>query len=161
MSTAALEYKVKAGYLFNFARFIEWPAGALPAPESPFVIGVLDGGDAVPIVQSLLVGRKLDGHPVQLKAVTADELGKGIHILFITRTAGKTPEEIAAALGKSATLVVGETDFFAERGGMVGFTRQEESIRLSLNLERATEVGLRVSSKLSSVAKIVTTKKNK
>ena len=158
-SAAVLEYKVKAGYLFNFARFIEWPATCLPAPDSPFVIGVLDGGEALPVVKTLLEGKKVDSHPVQVRTVTADQIGRDIHILLVTRAAGKSPEEIRAALGNAATLLVGETEQFAERGGTVGFTREEESIRLSLNLERATEAGLKVSSKLASVAKQVKTKK--
>jgi YfiR/HmsC-like len=158
-SATALEYKVKSGYLLNFARYIEWPAACLPAPDSPFVIGVLDGGEALPVVKTLLEGKKVDSHPVQVKAVTADQIGKDIHILLVTRAAGKSPEEIRAALGDAATLLVGETEQFAERGGTVGFTREEESIRLSLNLERATEAGLKVSAKLASVAKQVKTKK--
>lgn len=158
-SAAALEYKVKGGYLFNFARYIEWPTASLPAPDSPFIIGVLDGGEALPVVKALLEGKKVDSHPVEVKAVTADQIGQDIHILLVTRDAGKTPEEIRAALGNAATLLVGETEQFAERGGTVGFTREEESIRLSLNLERATEAGLKVSSKLSSVARQVKTKK--
>ena len=159
-SAAVLEYKVKGGYLFNFAKFIEWPATCLPAPDSPFVIGVLDDGEALPVVQALLEGKKVNGHPVQVRAVTADQIGKDVHILLVTRAAGKSPEEIKLALGGAATLLVGETEQFAERGGMVGFTREEESIRLSLNLERATEAGLKVSSKLSNVARLVKTKRN-
>ena len=158
-SAATLEYKVKGGYLINFARFIEWPATCLPAPDSPFIIGVLDGGEALPVVKTLLEGKKVDSHPVQVKGVTADQIGKDIHILLVTRAAGKSPEEIRAALGNAATLLVGETEQFAERGGTVGFTREEESIRLSLNLERATEAGLKVSAKLANVARQVKTKK--
>ena len=158
-ATAALEYKVKSGYLLNFARYIEWPTTCLPAPDSPFIIGVLDGGEALPVVKTLLEGKKVDSHPVQVKAVTADQIGKDIHVLLVTRAAGKTPEEIRSALGNAATLLVGETEQFAERGGTVGFTREEESIRLSLNLERATEAGLKVSAKLASVARQVKTKK--
>lgn len=158
---AMIEYKVKTGYLFNFAKFIEWPATCLPAPDSPFVIGVLDDGEVVPVLQSLLEGKKVDSHPVQVKVATIDQIGKGFHILFVSRAAGKSPEEVKAALGNAATLLVGETEQFAERGGTLGFTLEEQSIRLSLNLERATESGLKVSSKLSSVAKLVKTRKNK
>ena len=49
-SVLTLEYKVKAGYLFQFAKFVEWPASAFPSADSPFVIGVLDRNEAVPIV---------------------------------------------------------------------------------------------------------------
>ncbi len=152
-----LEYKVKTGYLFNFANFIEWPPAALPEPNSPFIVGVLDGGEALPVLQSLLKGKSVNGHPVQVRAVSADRIGRDVHILFVTRAAGKSPAEIQAALGGAATLLVGETERFAERGGMVGFVREEDNIRFQLNLERVAEAGLRASAKLASVARLVTT----
>jgi len=154
---AELEYKVKTGYLFNFANFIEWPPAALPGPNSPFVIGVLDGGEALPVLKSLLKGKSVKGHPVQVRAVSADRIGRDLHILFVTRAAGRSPAEIQAALNGAATLLVGETERFAERGGMVGFVREEDSIRFQLNLERVAEAGLRASAKLASVARLVTT----
>lgn len=152
----ALEYKVKTGYLFNFANFIEWPAAALPGADSPFVIGVLDGGEALPVLKDLLAGKTVNGRPVQVRAVSADRVG-GLHILFVTRASGVSPAEIKTALGGAATLLVGETERFAEHGGMVGFLREGDNIRFQLNLERVTEAGLKASAKLASVARLVTT----
>lgn len=151
----ALEYKVKAGYLFNFGKFVEWPVAAFASERAPFVIGVLDGGEATPVIQSLLAGRAIDGRPVQVVPVDPAKLGPGLHILLVTRTAGKTAEAVRALLGSAPTLVVGETEHFAERGGTIGFTLEDDSVRVHLNLERATESGLKVSAKLASVAKLV------
>jgi YfiR/HmsC-like len=159
--SAALEYKVKAGYLFNFAKFIEWPASALPAADSPFIIAVLDAGEAVPVLEPLFAGKNVNGHPVQVKAVSAASLPKDAHILLVTRAAGKTPEEIREALGDGPTLLVGETEQFAERGGTIAFVREEESVRLTLCLEHAASAGLKVSAKLSNVAKPVKSKRKK
>lgn len=155
----ALEYKVKTGYLFNFANFVEWPAAALPGPGSPFVIGVLDGGEALPVLQALLAGKTVNGHPVQVRALSAERIGRGLHIVFVTRSAGVSPAEIEAALGGAATLLVGETERFAERGGMVGFVREGDNIRFQLNLERVAQAGLKASAKLASVARLVTTRR--
>lgn len=161
-SAVTLEYKVKAGYLFNFAKFIEWPTKALPEDDSPFVIGVIDGGEAIPVLETLLQGKSVNNHPVKVKAVTAGNIGKDIHILLVTRTAEKSSEEkVQAALRGAATLLVGETKEFAERGGMVGFVREDDAIRLALNLERTTEADLKVSAKLASIAKVVKTKGTK
>lgn len=152
-----LEYKVKTGYLYNFANFIEWPGAALPRPDSPFVIGVLDGGEALPVLQALLKGKSVNGHPVQVRAVSVDGL-RGLHILFVTREAKESPAQIQAALGGAATLLVGETERFAERGGMVGFVREGENIRFQLNLGRVSEAGLKANAKLASVARLVTSR---
>jgi hypothetical protein len=158
---AALEYKVKAGYLFNFARYIEWPTNAFPAADSPFIIAVLDGTEAGPVIEQVLGGKSVNGHPVQVKSVSADSLPKNAHILLVTRAAGKTPEEIREALGTVPILLVGETDQFAERGGAIAFVRAEESVRLTLCLEHAVENNLKVSARLSNVAKSVKSKRNK
>jgi len=158
-----LEYKVKTGYLFNFANFVEWPAAAWSGPESPFVIGVLDDGEnaggALPVLEALLRGKTVNGRPVRIQAVSVDQVGSGLHILFVTRAAGVSPAEIEAALGGAATLLVGETDRFAEQGGMVGFLREGDNIRFQLNLERVTAAGLKASAKLASVARLVTTRR--
>lgn len=152
---ATLEYKVKAGYLFNFAKFVEWPATMLTDSNSPIVIGVMDGAEALPVIQQVLADKSVNGHPLQVKAVSAATPETGCHILLVTRVAGKSPEELRAALGRSATLLVGETERFAEKGGMIGLVREAESIRLTLNLEAAAGAGLKISSKLASVAKVV------
>ncbi|HTH46844.1 MAG TPA: YfiR family protein [Candidatus Limnocylindria bacterium] len=153
-----MEYRVKGGYLYNFAKFVEWPAGSLPLPDSPFVIGVLDGGEALPILRTLLEGKRVDGHPVQVKQVLPVRSEKGLQILFVTRAAGSSPKQAEAVVGPTGTLVVGETEHFAEEGGMVGFTREEDRIRVCLNLERTTAAGLKVSSKLASVGRLVRTR---
>jgi hypothetical protein len=156
---AALEYKVKAGYLFNFAKFVEWPAGSFPSAGSPFIIAVLDGGEAFPVLEQLFAGKNVNGRPAQVKHAAPAALPKDAHILLVTRAAGKTPEEIREALGAAPTLIVGETEQFAERGGAITFVREEESVRLMLCFEHATENGLKVSAKLSSVAKSVKPKR--
>ena len=158
-STTTLEFKVKAGYLFNFTKYVEWPTDAFPSNDSPFVIGVLDGSEAQPAIEKVLVGKTVKGHPVEVKTVFKTNLPKDLHMLLVTRGADKTPEEIRAMLGMTPTLLVGETDQFAERGGAIAIVRQEESFRLSLCLEHATENGLKVSAKLSNVAKSVKSKR--
>jgi hypothetical protein len=155
-SANPLEYKVKAGYLFNFAKFIDWPEAAVPPGNGPILIGLLDRGEALALIQPLLEGKQIHGRPVQIRPVEPDRLGRGLHILLVTRTANVAPETLAARLQGTPTLLVGETEDFARRGGMIGFVHEEESIRFTLNLQRAAEAGLQVSAKLASVARVVT-----
>ena len=154
-SPVELEYRVKAGYLNNFAKFVEWPAGAFPSTNSPFVIGVVDGGEAASVIRSMFAGKQVNGRPVEVKEVSAEAIGKGLHIVLATRVAGKTPEELRKSAGSAPLLIVGETEEFAERGGTIGFVREGESVRLTLCLDHAAAGGLNVSSKLAAVAKLV------
>jgi hypothetical protein len=160
-SALALEYKVKAGFLFNFARYVEWPAAALPETNSPIVIGVIDGADALPVIQKQLEGKAVNNRPLQVKAIAAAGPGTGCHILFVSRSAGQSASDVRQALGQSTILLVGETEQFAERGGIIGFVREEESFRIHLNLEAAAQARLKVSARISSIAKLVKTKRDK
>ncbi|MFM1770276.1 MAG: hypothetical protein RJA22_2805 [Verrucomicrobiota bacterium] len=161
-SPVALEYKVKAGYLYNFAKYVEWPdtparSGDNPSP-TPLVIGVLGGQEVLPILQQVLHGKTVEGRPLLLKAVTKLNAEPGCHILFVHRSAGQAPAQIRQSLGQAPVLLVGETEGFAEEGGMIGFVREDESFRIRLNLEASNQAGLKVSAKLSSIARLVKTR---
>ena len=79
-------------------------------------------------------------------------------MLFITHSAGKTPESLRTLVGAYPILLVGETDDFAERGGALSLVAQEEGVRLYLNVEAAAAAGLKVNSRLSNVARLVKTR---
>jgi hypothetical protein len=150
-----LEYKVKAGYLFNFAKVVEWPEGALPASESPFVIGVLDDGEALPIVRTLLQGRDLNGHPVQVRAVAPGSAVKDVHMLFVTHAATASLEEILATVNGAPTLLVGETEGFAKRGGVINFVIVDDSVKFEANNAAAGRASLKLGSQLLKLAILV------
>ncbi|HAV63729.1 MAG TPA: hypothetical protein DCY13_15350 [Verrucomicrobiales bacterium] len=153
-----LEYKVKAGYLFNFAKFVDWPPGSFPDADSPFIIAVIDKGEVIPILEKVLANKTVHGRTVLVRQVTAEAIPRDAHILLVTRAAGVTPESVRNALGNAPTLLVGETEQFAERGGVIGFVRENESVRLTLCLEHASENQLKISARLASVARSVRSK---
>lgn len=120
----------------------------------------MDGGEFLPMLREQLSGKCIDKHPIIIRSVTAEQLTSesGLHILLVTRAANKTPEAIRSALGSQPTLLVGDSDQFAERGGMIAFVREGDKIRLNLNLDQTTEVGLVVNSQLSVIARLVKTR---
>ena len=152
---AAVEYKIKAGYLFNFAKLVEWPTHALPATNSPFIIGVLGGGEALTVLQSVLQGKTVHEHPVQLLAAKADRVGQGVHLLFVPRAAGKSADVMQAALGGAATLLVGETEGFAQRGGSINFIMVDGSVKFEANPDAAARAQLKLGSQLLKLARVV------
>ena len=154
-AATSLEYKVKAGYIFNFAKFVEWPASALPQTDSPIIIGVVDAGTALSLIQNMLEGKNVNGHSIQVIALSPEYLGTNCHIIYVGKSGSTTPKQLRQLLAGTPTLLVGESNRFAEDGGMVGFTRDKENIRIKLNLDAAIAASLKVDSKLSSVAKLV------
>jgi hypothetical protein len=153
-----LEYKVKAGYLYNFAKYVEWPTppGTNTAPgRNPIIIGVAGGTGILPVLQEVLQGKLLEGRPIEVAPVATLTPDTPCHILFIHQSFGQSPAQIGQALSNAPVLVVGEAEQFAEQGGMIGFVREANSFRIHLNLEAATRARLKVSAKLSSVARMV------
>lgn len=102
-----LGYKVKAGYLFNFAKFVEWPPSAFGTPRSPFVIGVVDQGELLDYWKTLLEGKIVNGHPETLREIARGEKTQGVHLLFVSQTAQLGAEEIRDYAGGGHILLVG------------------------------------------------------
>jgi YfiR/HmsC-like len=158
-AAAMLEYKLKAGYLFNFAKFVEWPTNVVPAANSPMIVGVLADDPAAPVIEQHLQGKIAGGHPLTVKLLPNLSGLPDCQMFFISRSQQENTDKLLANLQAAPVLVIGEVDQFAHRGGMINFVRKDESFRLEVNLEAAEKAGLKVSSKLASIGTIVKTRK--
>jgi len=156
-AAAGFEYQVKAGFLFNFARFTEWPTNA--AGDSGSVrIGILDDGKVHPIIANELAGKRIGEKVIEIvRCKSVDDL-KRCGMVFVTRSQAGRSGEMWKAIADAPVLTVGEVDGFAERGGCINFVRSGENIRFEVNLAAAERAGLKISSKLASVATIVRSK---
>jgi hypothetical protein len=150
--TQPSEYQIKAAFLFNFAKFVEWPATALPRPTSPLVIGLLGPTPFGEDLARTIRGKSIDGHPLVIKEFSGPAEVTNCHILFISTSEKKRLPEILAALKGASVLTVGETERFAESGGMINFFLEGTKIRFQINQDAASQVGLKISSKLMSLA---------
>lgn len=153
------EYQLKAGFLFNFARFTEWPTNAAATTNTDTVrIGILDDGKIYPIIASELAGKRIGAKSIEVvRCKSADDL-KRCGMVFVTRSQAGRPGELWKTVADSPVLTVGEFEGFAEHGGCVNFVRQGENVRFEVNLGAAEQAGLKISSKLASVAIIVRSK---
>jgi hypothetical protein len=150
------EYEIKSAFLFKFASFVEWPRGTFEDKNSPLVIGIL-GDDPF--------GRDFDervrGHPVGGRAVVirryrnAADAAKA-QILFVSASEHDHLPAILDQLKDSGTLIVGDGERFARRGGMIGFVMSGASVHFCINHEATKRAGLKVSAELLRLARIVT-----
>jgi len=153
------EYTVKAAYLFNFVKFVQWPASTFDSETSPIIIGVLGDDPFGDDLDSTIKGRIVNGHSIQFKRfgafdeVQASQLKK-CHILFIAYSEKDNIKEILKAIGGSNVLTVSEIDKFTLLGGMILFDQEGQRITLAINVEAAQKAKLTISSKLLQVAKI-------
>jgi len=146
------EYQVKATYLYNFGKYVKWPA-SVPASKADFFPVCVFGQDPFgAILDSTLAGETLDGKPVVLRRISKPQDGVECRILFISSTEEKHLKEILAALSGGGVLTVSDMPDFTRRGGVIQFLLEGERIRFEVNLANAENSKLVLSSELLKVA---------
>src|ERR1035437_804916 len=149
------EDQVKAAYVYNFSKFVEWPAQAFASPTAPIRLCVLNDpafeSELNPIVKGKIVG----GRAVTVVPVQSGEQSRTCQILFIDSSQDRQSRQIIDALRDSSVLTVGESAGFVEEGGMINFVLKDDRVQLQVNHKAATQSGLHISSRLLSVAKRV------
>lgn len=149
------EYEVKAAFLLNFARLVEWPDAARPGPRQPIVFSVL-GSPEVEAAITRGVGDSVVGdHPVVVKRVSEPGEVGGSHVLFVTRDGARSAGDLLQAARSHAALTVGESEGFAAEGGVINFFTEDRKLRFEINPEAARSAGLKISSRLLRLAVLV------
>jgi len=149
------EYVVKAGFLFNFAKYVEWPADAFDKPDSPISIGIVGADPFGEDLDRALRGKKVREREFVIRRYPAPKDVERCHILFIPRTENARLAEILKKSDSWAVLTVGEDEAFIKGGGTVNILIEKEKPRLEVNLEAAEKAHLTINSKLLKVATVV------
>ena len=151
------EYQIKAAYLYNFAKFVEWPAQRFADDRAPLVIGILGKNPVSEELQAIARDHKINGRNIVIKEVaTAGEAGS-VHLLFFSGEGDIHMAETLAALKGAAVLTVGESDTFIAAGGMINFVREADKVRFEINADTASQAKLKISAQLLKLAKPVQT----
>jgi hypothetical protein len=154
-SAALSEHRVKAVFLFNFSKFVEWPPSAFAAADAPFVIGVFWRDPFGSDLDDVARGETVNGRPLLVRRVQTAQDAAACQILFIPQSERASLDDILAALARSNTLTVSDLDGAAQRGAMIRLITDHDKVRLRINVESARAAGLTISSKLLRSAEIV------
>ena len=149
------EYQVKAAILFNLPKYVEWPAERFPSPQSPILLGILGDDNFGDDFKSMVEGKTIDGRKLFLKHLSPGEDVKSLHLLFIAASERKRIAQTLDKLRESSVLTVGETDDFAQIGGMVQLTMKDSRIRPQVNLDAAERAHLKISSRLLTISDVL------
>lgn len=150
--TRPSEFQIKAAYIYNFGKFVKWPAVAPANQSGSFTICVLDGDPFGATLGSTLAGETVGGKPVAVKHIDKAQEASVCHILFIGSAQGKDLKEILSALDEAAVLTVSDMPNFSKRGGMIQFVPERDRIRFEINLEGAEKSHLVFPSELLKIA---------
>jgi hypothetical protein len=152
---ALSEYQVKAAYLFNFLKFVEWPEDAFADPLAPIVIGVVGEDPFGSALPQVITGKTVQGRDLVIRIYRPGEDLRGAHILFISPSEKKRIPMILASLRGSSVLTVADTSEFLNAGGMIQFLNENNRVRFAINVDATGRARLKMSSKLLSLAKVV------
>lgn len=142
-----LEYKIKAAFLYNFVRFVEWPASAL---QGPLTICVAGRNPLGTVLEDTVRGETVGGRPIVTRVILEPE--PGCHVVFMPR--GSAAPIYLRSARTTPVLTVGETDDFLDQGGIIGFVMDGGRVRFEISPQAAERVNLRVSARLLQLAQI-------
>jgi hypothetical protein len=154
LAQAAQEHEVKAAFLFRFLSFVDWPAQALPAANAPIAVGILGSDEVAAELRRVVPGRTVNGRPVEVRALKAGDSIAGLHVLFV----GRGESGRLAQLARQASpglMLVSEAEGALDQGSVINFVATDGRIRFEIALDAAQRQGLRISSRMLSVAQYV------
>ncbi|HYF18735.1 MAG TPA: YfiR family protein [Ramlibacter sp.] len=153
-ASAARESAVKAAFLYQFANYVEWPAGTFQRPEDPLVIGVV-GQDAIAAdLEQIAAGRPADGRAVVVRRLRGGDVATGVHVLMVGAAPAARVRDVAQGAA-GPVLVVTEQDGGLGLGGILNFSFDGARVRFSASLPAAEARNLRLSARLLAVAQAV------
>ena len=156
LTAAALtEYEVKAGFLYHFGWFAEWPATTDQGRAPAFTIGVLGTHPFGSALDDIMRGKSIGERPVVIQYYQRVEEAVSSHILFISASEEEWLPAILSELGEASVLTVSDMERFTERGGMIALRLVGQKVRFDINMDAAERAGLKLSSQLLRLARVV------
>jgi YfiR/HmsC-like len=148
------EYQVKAAFLYNFAKFVEWPPGTFANPTDPIGICIVGQNPFGSALEKMVQGKKVGDRTFAVRRLPDTQQASQCQILFIGAAEWKRTHALLEAVKIPGVLTVGESDDFTILGGVIGFRLDGPRVRIKVDLQTAEHAKLRISSKLLSLAEI-------
>jgi hypothetical protein len=152
----SLEHRVKAAFLYNFAKFVDWPTNAFTSADAPFAIAVFGDESLAQVLEQTVKGKSIGNRTIQTRRITDTTRIRPCQILFVARSKAQQSAQVLAALGSANVLLVGESPGFLTAGGAISFTNHEGQVRFEVDTAASERAGLKISSKLLRLATSVT-----
>jgi hypothetical protein len=147
-----LEYRVKATFLYNFTKFVTWPAETFAAEDAELRVTIVGEDPFGQVLDELASSAPSHGRKLVIERRTWNQDLRRSQVLFISRSEKRHLNAILANLKGASVLTVSEIEQFSESGGMIGFIFEQDQIRFEINLDAAVEARLEISSRLLALA---------
>jgi hypothetical protein len=150
----ASSHEVTAGFVYNFAKFTEWPEEVLPQ-GAPLILCIADSVRVVKALEAATGGQAVDGHILVIRTVDLDGKLSSCHLVYAGGVDARRGATLIETLKGASVLTLSDLDRFALRGGTANLFVEEGRMRFAVNLDAARRARLRLSSRLLALAKIV------
>ncbi len=151
----ASEYQIKAAFLYNFAKFVEWPPETSGGADDPMAICIVGKDPFGNILDELIKNKDISRRRLVVRRMNQGQSARDCQVAFISSSEKPHMRAILEGLKGESVLTVGDMEGFAVLGGMINFTMEQSRVRFEINVEAAERAGLKISSKLLNLAKIV------
>jgi hypothetical protein len=149
------EQQVRAAFLYNFTKFVEWPEEKFADTNAPIVIGVLGRNPFGSALTDTVRDRKVNGRVIQVRQIANVSEVRGLHVLFLSGGETARFDGLENALREASVLGVGESETFLQRGGTIRFVLEEDKVRFEIDMRSAERAKLKISSQLQRLARTV------
>jgi len=154
-SDELLEHEVKAAFVFKFGEFVDWPEPVYSGPGAPFTIAVLGADPIADVLEQLGRQRRINGRPVVVRRLQRAEAIPRAQIVFIAATESERLRAVADNLKAASVLTVTETTRPSQPSGVINFVIRDNRVRFEIDADAAEQSGLKISSKVLSLAVFV------
>lgn len=151
------EYEVKAAFLLNFVRLVDWPASAFAGGEEPYTIAVFADDPFEGALEGVLEGSQVAGRELRAKRIGSPGEARECHLVFVPASQSHQLPRLRSALAGAPVLVVAEGEELTRRGAVISFYQEDGRVRFEVNRRAAQQAKLEPSSRLLRLARIVET----
>ena len=148
------ESQVKAMFVYNFLKFVEWPSESIRTKD-PFVVLIIGEGSTADATERFLESKTIGARPLVVRRVSWDQSLAGGRAAFVVERDAKKLHRVLDAAAAAGVLTIGEGESFTTRGGVIGLLVEDRKVRFDVDTSAAQKAGLRVSSKLLALTRVV------
>ena len=152
------EFEIQAVYLVKFIQFVDWPASAFPAEDSPLVVGVLGSDPFGGALDDMVKGEVVKQHRVvvrRFRRLREYKDSKDVQVLYVSASEKSHLRNIVDSLRDRSVLTTSDLGDFSSQGGIVRFFIENKKVHFCINIDAAKRANLQISSKLLQLAEVV------
>lgn len=154
MPVSAMEYPVKAAFLYKFCLYIQWPPAAFASADSPFIFGIAAPDEFIAELNAVVADRTINGRRIQIRRIDNDD-ASGVHLLFVAHSNRFDLPKLIAQTRGQPVIIVTESERGLDDGGTINFALKNNRVSFEVALDAANRQGLHLSAQLLKVASSV------